>query len=280
MRILVSIDVSDDATEEIRRGHERDDDRVEAHPHRDRLGWVGNVNHLLDSVQTELSFIYFHDDLIDATYVEKLADALGRRPDATSAHCDVLLERPSGESVRPGCPYEGSAAERLLTHLVNPERGALLRSMVRRDSPAGRLRMSLQAADYEMQLVAAGPAVHVPESLYRRIDQRTGGLTDGWRRLPFDHFLQGCRYNATMARELIAELHPTVEEQELLEFGLAIYMAKRLRALERTYAAPTPTPLEDVLGPGASLRLPAGVDHLPDGLAALCRKAHRRVQPQ
>jgi hypothetical protein len=277
LRIAVSIDRSDDGTEDICRAHQREDDRVEVHAHRDRLGWVENVNHLLASVQTELSFIYFHDDLIDATYVEKLVEALRRRPDAASAHCDVLLDRPAGESVRPGCPYDGSAAERLLTHFVNPKRGALLRSMVRRSSPAGELRMSLQAAHYEMELVAAGPAVHVPEALYRRIDQRSGGLTDGWSRRPFDHFLHGCRYNAAMARELIEDLHPSDEERDLLEFGLAVYMAKRLRALERTYGAEAPTPLEEVLGPGAGVRLPDAVERLPEGLADLCRTAHQQV---
>jgi hypothetical protein len=278
IRIAVSIDVSSDDTEEICRAHARDDDRIEVHAHRERQGWFANVNHLLDGVRTVLSFIYFHDDLIDPTYVEQLVGALQRRPDAASAHCDVLLDRPDGERLRLGCDYDGSATVRLLTHFVNPRRGALLRSMVRRTSPAGRLRMSLQAAHYEMELVAAGPAVRVPEPLYRRIDQRTGGLTDGWRRLPFDHFLQGCRYNATMARELIDELGPTTEERELLEFGLAVYMAKRLRALERTYAAAAPTPLEEVLGPGPGLQLPSSVDRLPDDLAELCRKALRQAE--
>jgi hypothetical protein len=278
LRIAVSIDVSDDATEDICRAGARDDDRIEVHPHRERLGWYGNVNHLLDSVRTELSFIYFHDDVIDPTYVEQLVDALRRRPDAASAHCDVLLDRPGGEQVRRGCQYDGSAAERLLTHFVNPDRGALLRSMVRRASPAGRLRMSLQAAHYEMELVAAGPAVRVPEPLYRRIDQRTGGLTDGWRRLPFDHFLQGCRYNAAMAREVIDGVHPTGEERELLEFGLAVYMTKRLRNLERTYAAASATPLEEVLGPGPGLQLPSAVDRLPNDLRELCRTAQGRAE--
>jgi glycosyltransferase involved in cell wall biosynthesis len=259
LRIAVSIDVSEDDTEAICNAHAREDDRIDVRPHRERLGWFGNVNHLLDAVTTELSFIYFHDDVIDPTYVEQLVAALRRRPDAASAHCDVVLDRPSGESVRPGSDYDGTATVRLLTHFVKPDRGALLRSMVRRGSPAGA-------------------AIHVAEPLYRRIDQRTGGLTDGWRRLPFEHFVEGCRYNAAMAREVIEDVRPTAEERELLEFGLAVYIAKRLRALERTYAPPTATPLEDVLGPGATLELPAAVDRLPDDLADLCRRAQRQLQ--
>ena len=56
-----------------------------------------------------------------------------------------------------------------------------------------------------MGLVAAGPAMHVAEPLYRRFDQRVGGLTESWKRRPFEHYVEGCRYNAAIARELIDE---------------------------------------------------------------------------
>ena len=277
-RVLVAIDRSEDGTEEICREHARADGRVEVHAHREQQGWFGNVNSLLDRVDTEFSFVYFHDDVIDSTYSEQLVGALRRRPDAASAHCDVIVDRPDGESLRRGGPYEGSAVERVLNHLVNPERGALLRSMVRRSSPAGSLRMTLQGAQYEMGLVAAGPAMHVPEPLYRRFDQRVGGLTDSWKRRPFEHYVEGCRYNATIARELMDSLHPSPDERDLLEFGLAVYMSNRLRSLEALHAATGLTPLEDVLGPGRGLQLPAAVDRLPEDLARACRTALRRTE--
>jgi hypothetical protein len=129
-----------------------------------------------------------------------------------------------------------------------------------------------------MALVAAGPAVRVPEVLYRRIDQRTGGLTDGWRRLPFERFVEGCRYNVTMAREVIDGLLPTAEERVLLEFGLTVYMTRQLRRLERTHAAPTVTAIESVMGSDEGLRLPTTVDQLPDELAEQCRDALRRAK--
>jgi hypothetical protein len=277
-RILVAIDRSDDATEEICRSHAREDDRVEVHPHPDRVGWLGNVNHLLDRVRSEFAFVYFHDDLIEPTYSERLVEALRGRPDAASAHCDVVLDTADGERPRRGRTHDGSAAVRLLTYLVDPDRGALLRSMVRRASPAGRLRMTDAAAVYEMELVAAGPALRVPEPLYRRWNQRTGGLTDSWRRLRFDDLVEGCRVNAAMARKLIDDVEPTAVERDLLEFGLAVYITNRLRSLEANYDAPGLVDLAEVLGETAGLRLPAAVAQLPENLAALCSRALERAE--
>src|SRR3954469_1968464 len=118
-RIVVSIDASDDGTEALCRAQARDDDRIEVHAHRDRLGWVDNVNFLLDAVSTEFAFVYFHDDVIEPTYSERLVDALRQRPDAASAHTDVVLHGEHGERPRPGCTYDGSATERLFTYFVN-----------------------------------------------------------------------------------------------------------------------------------------------------------------
>jgi glycosyltransferase involved in cell wall biosynthesis len=277
-RIVVSVDVSEDDTEEICRAHAGEDERVEVHAHRERQKWVGNVNFLLDRVGSEYAFIYFHDDVIEPTYCERLVGVLAERPDAASSHCDVILDGPDGERLRVGREYEGSAAVRLLTHFLSPDRGAVLRSMVRRAGPAGPLRMTLQGAQYEMALVAAGPALRVAEPLYRRFDQRVGGLTAGWRRLPFDHFVEGLRYNASMAEELIDGLRPSAAERELLEFGLAVFITNRLRTLETTHDVPQLTPLTDVLRTATELRLPAAVAGLPDDLAARCTEALERAR--
>ena len=55
-------------------------------------------------------------------------------------------------------------------------------------------------------------------------------------------------------------------------------MSNRLRTLEALHSAPGLTPLEDVLGPGRGLQLPAAVDRLPEDLALACRGALHRVQ--
>src|SRR4051794_9564568 len=140
LRIVVSIDLSGDGTEDICRAHARADDRVEVHTHCERLGWARNVNFLLDYVETELAFLYFHDDIIEPTYTERLVGALRDRPDAASAHCD-MGHFGGSNWVNPGRQYEGTAAERVVTFLVAPDRGSLLRSVLRRTVLADGLRM-------------------------------------------------------------------------------------------------------------------------------------------
>ena len=57
-----------------------------------------------------------------------------------------------------------------------------------------------------------------------------------------------------------------------------MYVSNRLRFLEALHAATGLTPLEDVLGPGPGLQLPAAVDRLPEDLARACRTALRRTE--
>ncbi|NNC42690.1 MAG: glycosyltransferase family 2 protein, partial [Acidimicrobiia bacterium] len=63
LRILVSVDQSEDATEEICRRYAAADSRFEVYAHESRLGWAHNLNFLLDKVESEFFFIYFHDDI-------------------------------------------------------------------------------------------------------------------------------------------------------------------------------------------------------------------------
>lgn len=57
LRILVSVDHSTDATAAVCNAYAHQDRRVEVHVQEERLGWAGNVNFLLDKVDTEFFFI-------------------------------------------------------------------------------------------------------------------------------------------------------------------------------------------------------------------------------
>jgi hypothetical protein len=247
--------------------------------HHERLGWVGNVNHLLDTFTSEFAGIYFHDDLVEPTYVERLVAALRRRPDAASAHCDVVLDDRSGdEKIRRSVDYDGTGTERLLRFLLGRERGSLLRSMVRRTTPAGRLRMSPAAVVYEMALVATGPAVGVQDPMYRRWTKRAGGMTVGMHRRPLTDALQGLRFNAAAAIAVIDGMRPSPAERELLEFGLGLYLTDHLRSLETTYAADTAIDLTEVLDGDPVVDVPAAVSELAPDVRDLCVAALERVR--
>lgn len=238
IRILISVDASTDGTAALCRRQAGQDDRIAVFEHPARLGWAANVNFLLDQVRTPHFFLYFHDDVIVPRYTEALLAALEARPDAVSIHCDMAHFGGSAH-VSVGRTYEGSATQRLMTFLLAPERGSPLRSLTR-SSVLDRLRMPTNAVSglwanepYLMKLLAAGPALHLPEQLYRRWDQRKGGLTDGWKAFDPQVTLAGHKANLASAVEILDGAAATPEEREALIFSLAVNMVPRLRGLER-----------------------------------------------
>lgn len=186
LRIVVSVDPCADETLEICRSHASRDARIEVLAQADRLGWSQNANAALDRAATEFAFLYFHDDLIAPTYVERLVGALRARPEAASAHCD-LEEFGLVEAIRPAHDYSGPTLRRLIDFMMT-RRGTMLRSLFRNGPDAHRIRFPKLPGDnhwaayvFHMRLLAAGPAVAVRERLYQRW-QREGSLTRsaGW----------------------------------------------------------------------------------------------------
>ena len=195
----------EDGTAEICHAYARADRRVEVFEQRARLGWARNVNFLLDKVGTEFYCLYFHDDLIEPGYVERLLSALRRRPDAVSAHCD-MGHFGASEHVSHGVDYPESAVHRIAWFLVAPNRGSPLRSLTRSLVLRAGLRLPTDAVDglwasepYLLGLLAAGPALRVPETLYLRWDKRcrrispTAGSDSRWQQqvsgYPREHLL-------------------------------------------------------------------------------------------
>jgi hypothetical protein len=262
VRILVSVDHGEDGTAAICRAHARDDARIEAVVQAERLGWARNVNFLLDRVSTEFYFLYFHDDVIDESYTERLLEVLRRRPDAGSVHCDVGHFGGS-DAVSLGREYVGSGARRLITFLYSPVRGSPLRSLTRTDLLRSGLRLPVAAEGgfwanqpFLMRLLAAGPALRVPEVLYRRWDKRQGGLTDGWTRFTLDQVVTGYRTNTRLCLGILGGVPATADERELLSFGLCLYMMAQVRQAEARLGTSAPLRPEELHPDFAGLRVP------------------------
>jgi glycosyltransferase involved in cell wall biosynthesis len=92
LRVLISDDASTDRTGAMCERLAAIDGRVRVIRQPRRLGWVGNSNFLLDAAQGEgeYAFFAFHDDPVQPTYVERLAEALDRHPHAALAFSDIL----------------------------------------------------------------------------------------------------------------------------------------------------------------------------------------------
>src|SRR3954468_3585309 len=211
IRILVSVDRCEDRTAEICREHAREDDRVEVIVQPERLGWSRNANALLDQVETDLFFLYFHDDVLEPTYVEKLRAVLNAEPAAISAHCD-LKHFGDNEEFHPGVRYDGPAAHRMLRWLLSPVKGTTLRSLTRLSALQAGLRFPEVGGDgfwrahpYHLMLAGLGPAVHVPEVLYWRW-KREGSLTKTWRPAALETLVTGLRDSADVCLRFVSSL--------------------------------------------------------------------------
>ncbi len=246
VRILVSIDKSDDDTAGLCRRFASGDSRIDVIEHRARLGWCANINALLERVDTPFFFIYFHDDLILPQYCAHLRDALMTRPDAATANCD-LLEFGLADALRPGRSYEGSVAKRILTLWGVRERGAPFRWMVRGDKLDENYRFPHEEQDsltpgqtIHMRMVAAGPSIYVPETLYLRWN-RKGGLIDKWGHLTPERAFEGWRDDAARVFALIDELVADPIERDIIKFAQTAFVLGALRRFYQPSALPSPS---------------------------------------
>ena len=282
-RIVVSVDAADDRTGEIALRHSEDDPRVSVFVQTERQGWARNVNFLLEKVDTPFFCLYMHDDIILPQYVELLLQALAERPDAASAHCD-MGHFGGRDTVSVSLDYEGSAARRLLSFFLEPERGSPLRSMIRTDR-ASRLRLPENTASglwanepFLMRLLAAGPAVAVRRTLYLRWDQRQGGLTDGWRGLSPAETFAGHRANTAAAIEILDGAVETEAERQALRAALYMSMFARFRSAERSAGRQLFAGPRDLHPAFADLRPEISAASFGERLAQLARRKWRDMQ--
>lgn len=237
VRILVSVDLCEDRTIDICMEHAREDTRIEVIAQPERLGWSRNANALLDRVETDYFFFYFHDDVLDPSYVERLRGALLAEPDAISAHCDVQYFG-DRDDLLPSVRYDGPAAERILRWLLAPVRGSNLRALTRTSALRAGLRFPEIGGDgfwrawtYHVKLVGLGPGVHVPEALYRRWD-REGGLTKTWRPADLETLSTGLRESAEVCLRFVSSLGLAPSDEAAVRYGIYLVWMVRMRSKE------------------------------------------------
>lgn len=190
LRVIVSVEPSTDDTVRVARTLAATDRRVEVLEGQHPVGWVANCNRLLDAVTEDEFMILPHDDLLDPNCVARLADTLATSRSAVCAYSD--LAGFGSRSLLISAPPIGSARlERVVAFIGGWPNGLAFRALTRRRLARGlRLRDgSFDAfhADttYVMELLARGPAVHVPEVLYRK-RYRPESVHDVWSQIPVE----------------------------------------------------------------------------------------------
>ena len=255
VRILISVDRSDDDTAAICRAFAASDRRIEVTEQSERLGWAGNVNSLLERIDTPFFFTYFHDDVVLPQYCELLRATLLDRPELASTHCDLVLFGEI-EADKPGADYAGPVTERIISLWTKPRRGSPLRSMVRTERVDAAYRLSERAVDSFLpgltlltRLMAAGPAARCPHRLYLRW-QRKGGLTDGWSRLPLSQLVEGWAAEIGDAGAVFDGLPIDAADRSALKSSLVLYALSQLAEPHRAEGLALPAP--DALHPEVS----------------------------
>lgn len=191
LRVLVSVDRSDDDTAARCAAFARHDPRFTVIVQSERLGWIGNARVLLGAADGELGFFMGHDDLVEPGYVARLVTALRDTPGAVLAFSDLEVGNADGrnEIVRYSDLDRVSGSVERGRRVVAHRRPwwAAYRGLFRVEAArrVGGLRRHLGgefAADWPfvVGLALQGECVRVPEVLYRH-RYRATSLSRQWR---------------------------------------------------------------------------------------------------
>ena len=193
--VLISVDLCNDGTVELC------EEFAATHPNffvirqRNRLGWIGNSNALLNRAEGDYLFFAFHDDPLEPTYVSRLVEALEHNPSAVLAFSDMASDR-GIESYREleGLTDRFERAKRLLVPEEPwwcPNRGLFRAAAAKRLGGLRRHMGGEYGADlpWLMSLALLGGFVRVPEPLIFK-NRRSDGLnakfiksSSSWKRL-------------------------------------------------------------------------------------------------
>ncbi|MEM1180876.1 MAG: glycosyltransferase [Acidobacteriota bacterium] len=172
-RAVVSIDESTDDSVAVAERAVMGDDRFSIVQHRQRLGWVGNANFLLECAGSSWFCLLPQDDVLIPRYFATLLAAAESAPAASVVYADLEIFGPASwvieqESLR------GPAPDRTLRFLTHHFNAVAYRGLVRTEAARSfRLEDSAAggfAADtlWLLDLAIAGELVRVPTVAYRK----------------------------------------------------------------------------------------------------------------
>jgi len=173
IKVLISLDRSDDDSESVCR-HYLGDRRFELIVQRERLGWVGNVNALIERVDTPYFCITPHDDLLAPQYLAEVYALAASDPAIACAYSDIEgfgTSRP----LLAQSDIRGTMIERVIDFLINHFAVVAFRGIVRRRSsddrpyvPTGLRRDFAADTVWMLHIALRGELRRVPSTLYAK----------------------------------------------------------------------------------------------------------------
>lgn len=189
--LLLSIDKSDDDTELITKRwcqeHKDIPNRIFCQTH--ELGWVKNVNFLLEKCQTKYFMVLAHDDILHETYLQKMVQCLKVNPQACTAFSDIQSFG-TIKSIITQKSIKGERLERALEFLQTYYNAVAYRGLVNRAVLSDFMLLpendcSNFAIDtiWNIQMALKGELIRVPEVLYhKRHHDYDGSVHNNWEK--------------------------------------------------------------------------------------------------
>jgi|RhiMetdeSRZDD1v2_1073273.scaffolds.fasta_scaffold183303_2 glycosyltransferase involved in cell wall biosynthesis len=305
IKVLISLDRGDDDSESICRRYLHDR-RFELIVQRERLGWVGNVNALIERVDTPYFCITPHDDLPAPRYLAEVYALAASDPAIACAYSDV-------QGFGTSRPYfaqpdiRGTLLERVIDFLLNHFAVVPFRGIIRRRSsndrpyiPTGLRRDYAADTVWMLHIALRGELRRVPSMLYAK-RYHEASVHAPWRSWPREELIVlWAEQAATCARIALEHIGDSRDREVVLTAAL---MRVAGVGHSRVYATPK-EPFEiaiataifcDALGHALALRdvqtilaypnagrlrdaIAANVSHdSPDVPAALASRIRRRL---
>ncbi len=194
-----------------------------------RHGWVGNVNAMLDRVDTPYFVIVSHDDALTPTYIDAAMATLAARPDVVGAHGSVRLHG-AREGIQTTEDITGDRLARVETFLDRGPVSAHMawRSVHRRLVIDEGVRLRARRSEglfadqlWALETLLIGPTANVPDVYYDKY-LHGDGLVAAWRSWTAAEKAVGVADNIARTAEVIAAagFPPDVQERILSAWAL------------------------------------------------------------
>jgi glycosyltransferase involved in cell wall biosynthesis len=171
--VLISLDGPQPSLEAVCAPY-LDDPRFRLVVQPERLGWVGNLNWLMDHTATPFWLYQQQDDVLEPTYLEVLLAAADRLPEAAVVYCDIVafgtVEQRLWQPSVAGSPYGRQLALVQDHHSAVAFRGLTRTDALRHGGPIRPNDVSCFSSDtlWMSSTAQAGDLIRVPEALYRK----------------------------------------------------------------------------------------------------------------
>lgn len=191
-----------------------------------RLGWVGNLNWLLEQVATEFWYFHQQDDLTAPEYLEVLVEHARRNPDAALLYSDLLpMGRIEGSFVQPSSVRGATAYIRMMSalHEQFPAfacRGLTRLGAVHEAGPIPTNEVDNFGVDtcWLTGVARAGELLHVPRPLYRK-RYHTRNTESKWWAWPQETRLRAWAGHCVNMLEQVLRIKGSPQELRMLWLG-------------------------------------------------------------